>query len=70
MPIHLLSPKVKSTLLNTNDLKCAVERAVKLVSEASSQVEGEESRHGWILSVLEARRTRPAFDTKRDYHLI
>ena len=32
----------------------SVERAVKLVSEASYQVEGEESRHGWILAVLES----------------
>jgi hypothetical protein len=45
----------------------SVERAVKLVTEASSRVEGEERRHGYILSVLEARRIRKPFDTKRDY---
>ena len=47
----------------------SVERAVKLVSEESSKVEGEESRHGHILSLLEGRRTRKAFDTKKDYSL-
>ena len=45
----------------------SVERAVKLVTEASHQVEGEEGRHGWILSVLEARRIRKPFETKKDY---
>ena len=44
-----------------------VERAVKLVTEASSKVEGEERRHGRILSVIEARRCRKPFDTKKDY---
>ena len=45
----------------------SVERAVKLVTEASHQVQGEESRHGYILSVLEARRVRKPFETKKDY---
>lgn len=44
-----------------------VERAVKLVSEASGLVEGEERRHGRILSVQEGRRCRKPFDTKKDY---
>ena len=46
-----------------------VERAVKLVSEASSKVEGAERRHGHILSVMEARRIRLPFDNKRDYKI-
>ena len=46
-----------------------VERAVKLVTEASSQVCGQERRHGYILSVLEARKIRKPFDTKCDYNV-
>ena len=34
-------------------------------SEASYKVEGEESRHLWILSVLESRRVRPANETSK-----
>lgn len=45
----------------------SVERAVKLVTEAASQVEGEENRHGEILSKVACRKARQAYDTKRDY---
>ena len=45
----------------------SVERAVKLVTEASSKVEG--AWHGHILSLLESRRIRPAVDTKCDYNV-
>ena len=44
-----------------------VERAVKLVSQASSIVEGAEMRHGQILSVMEDQRIRLPFDNKKDY---
>lgn len=47
-----------------------VERAVKLVTEAASKVEGEERRHGFILSVIESRRTRKAFTSKGKYTLV
>ena len=45
----------------------AVERAVKLVSEASKVVYGPEARHKLILSRIKAREIRPAYDTKKDY---
>ena len=45
----------------------SVERAVKLVTDAASQVEGEESRHGHLLSVLASRESRKDFTTKREY---
>ena len=44
-----------------------VERAVKLVSEASLQVFGYERRHELILSRQAARQERPAYETKRDF---
>ena len=65
-----------------------VERAVKLVTEASHQVlqtckhqtnkqtnnqltssagVREEARHGHILNVMDSRRRRSMFDTKKDY---
>ena len=45
----------------------SVERAVKLVSEASAKVSGEERRHTSILSVIASRKSRKGFDTKKDY---
>ena len=45
----------------------SVERAIKLVSEASAKVAGEERRHTRILSVLASRKSKKAFDTKKDY---
>ena len=46
----------------------SVERCVKLVSEASKQVYGEEARHGLILSRVGARVQRKVFETKKDYN--
>ena len=48
----------------------SVERAVKLVSEASLIVEGAERRHGQILSVMEARMIWLAFENMKDYKVI
>ena len=45
----------------------SVERAVKLVTEASSKVLGEERRHGFILTVMGARRARKPFASKGSY---
>lgn len=45
----------------------SVERAIKMVSEASSQVYGLEARHKLILSMVEARKMRKPYDTKKDY---
>jgi hypothetical protein len=47
----------------------SVERCVKLVSEASTQVYGGEARHGLILSRVAAREQRKAYDTKKDYNI-
>ena len=46
-----------------------IEHAVKLVTEAASQVCGEEKRHGHILTVNKARKLRKPFDTKKDYKI-
>ena len=45
----------------------SVERAVKMVSTVTTQVEGLEARHGQILSVLASRRCRKDFASKKDY---
>ena len=47
----------------------SVERAVKLVTEAASQVYGEKKRHERILSVLEARKVMPSFESKAHFKL-
>lgn len=46
----------------------AVERAIKLVTEASSSVIGEE-RDGFIRAKMEGRKRLPAFETKKDFKL-
>lgn len=45
----------------------AVERSVKLVTEASAAVCGANSRDGFIRARLESRKTMPNFATKSDY---
>jgi hypothetical protein len=45
----------------------AVERCVKLVTQASNAVFGYTSRDGFIRSRLEGRRIMPIFDTKAQY---
>jgi hypothetical protein len=47
----------------------AVERCVKLVTEASAAVCGAPARDGFIRARLEARRIMPLFDTKRQYYV-
>ena len=44
-----------------------VERAVKLVSEASIQVFGYERRHALILSRQAAKQETPAYETNKDF---
>jgi len=45
----------------------AVERCVKVVTEASAAVCGQTSRDGFIRSRLESRRMMPDFNTKAEY---
>lgn len=45
----------------------AVERCVKLVTEASSLVCSEQARHGLILSRIKSRQKMPKFETKRQF---
>lgn len=40
---------------------------MKLVSEASVKVVGQEKRHQHVLSVVGSRRMRDACDTKKDF---
>ena len=44
----------------------SVERSVKLVTEASSKVVGEQRRHEHVLSIIEARKIRKPCSTKSD----
>ena len=45
----------------------AVERAVRLVSEASAAVIGQEARDGFIRQRMEARKILPNFETKKEF---
>lgn len=45
----------------------AVERCVKVVTEASKSVCGEKKRNGWIANTLGSRNIMPKFNTKSDF---
>lgn len=45
----------------------AVERCVKVVTEAAKSVCGEEKRNGWIANTLGSRNIMPKFNTKSDF---
>ena len=45
----------------------AVERAIRLVSEASAAVVDKKARDGFIRQRIEARKELPTFKTKRDF---
>ena len=47
----------------------AVERAVRVVTEACQKVQGEEARHGLITSILKHRKMLPSFNSKRDFNI-
>lgn len=47
----------------------AVERTVKLVTEASAKCFGHSTRHGWIMNVLKSRKLKPSFQSKKDDRL-
>ena len=48
----------------------AVERAVRVVTEASAAVANEEARHGLITARLEHRGILPVFNAKKDFHFL
>ena len=45
----------------------AVERGVKVVTEASESVYGYEARHGYILNTIKSRESYKTFHSKRDF---
>ena len=47
----------------------AVERCIKVVTEASQSVCGKNRRDGFIRTRLESRAKMPVFDTKRDFNM-
>ena len=47
----------------------AVERCVKVVTEASAAVCDEKSRDGFIRTRLASRELMPTLESKRDFHL-
>ena len=64
---HLITSKKKK---NFPHLPChtqAVERSVKLITEASSLVCGQNSRDGFIRSRIDSRQQMPIFETKREF---
>lgn len=61
---------VNSNVLELKEYPChsqSVERAIKLVTSASSMVCGNERRDGVIRSTLESRKNMPTFETKKDF---
>ena len=48
----------------------AVERCVKLVTEASEAVIGAENRDGWVRKTMLSRATIPRFETMADFKVV
>lgn len=48
----------------------SVERAVRLVTQASAKVYGMKARHEYILSMIKSRKIRPTFENKKDYKCV
>ncbi len=46
----------------------SVELCIRLVSEASESVCGEEKRHGFILNRIQSRSIIKHFNSKKDYN--
>ena len=72
LTMHLSDDQIKAfekTLLsipNYPNHTQAVERAVKLTTEAASKVVGFEQRHGMIYPRIKARKLSPRFHSKKD----
>ena len=47
----------------------AVERVIKLVTEAAAAVSGQERRDGYIRATLKSRIIMPVFETKKNFVL-
>ena len=45
------------------------ERCIRLVTEASAAVFGEEQRHGFIFARLESRKLMKTFNTKAEFRM-
>ena len=73
MTRHLTEEQLRQAYTSPLDLpkypnnSQSVERAVKLVSEASHLVYGHQNRHQLIISRQAARQERPAYTTKKDF---
>lgn len=63
----------ETSCLYNNQIFClpchtqAVERCVKVVSDSSSKVTGQNSRHGMIKTKFSSRKKFSKFDTKKEY---
>lgn len=60
---HDFGAFLKETPVHTQ----AVERAVKLVTEVSKQVNGAKARDGYVLNTLASRNSTPKFNSKQDF---
>ncbi|KAG5862769.1 hypothetical protein JTB14_005296 [Gonioctena quinquepunctata] len=77
LPVEVLIDIVKNpdTSMVFSEIKSypchtiVVERAVKIVTEASATVSGSENRDGVIRAKLESREIIPSFGSKQDYKL-
>ena len=62
---------VSSAMVKVPNYPChtqAVERGVKLVSEASAAAIGQEAREGFICQRIKERKVLNKFESKKDYY--
>ena len=65
-------PSISLGATSLNNIPChsqAVERNVKLVSEAAKKVIGITNRDGFVKCTIESRSNMPIFETKSDFNL-
>ena len=64
---HLISSKEKKSFLHLHCHTQAVERCVKLITEASTLVCGQNSRDSFICSKIKSRLKMTSFETKQKF---
>lgn len=76
---HVVTDDIKATIYNANadilkfhQFPChtqAVERCIKVVTEASYLVIGQDARSGFIRTIIKSRQKVPSFETKAENNL-
>ena len=68
--LEKLRTKEMITTLNFPNHTQDVERIIKMATEVSERVVGEEARNGYVRAIIQGRKkTRATFDSQKDYKI-